>query len=171
MSAPSGCARVIAGYGGKDGYTLAQGGEFAYLQLDKLNAADVVLDATPAHAAALLALRNTATAPNQSSEQPVQMVAKGHDWLLVLCTESTPQALARLTGFARPTWRGPPVGRGAACQVCRALAGTARGAGAGAFAAAGAAARARGWQTPALNIKTIAGGALLISVKCQFCWG
>ncbi len=55
--------RVIAGYGGKDGYTLAQGGEFAYLQLDKLNAADVVLDATPAHAAALLALRNTATAP------------------------------------------------------------------------------------------------------------
>ncbi len=88
--------RVIAGYGGKDGYTLAQGGEFAYLQLDKLNAADVVLDATPAHAAALLALRNTATAPNQSSEQPVQMVAKGHDWLLVLCTESTPQALAAL---------------------------------------------------------------------------
>ena len=88
--------RVIAGYGGKDGYTLAQGGEFAYLQLDKLNAADVVLDATPAHAAALLALRNTATAPNQSSEQPVQVVAKGHDWLLVLCTESTPQALATL---------------------------------------------------------------------------
>ena len=88
--------RVIAGYGGKDGHTLAQGGEFAYLQLDKLNAADVVLDATPAHAAALLALRNTATAPNQSSEQPVQVVAKGHDWLLVLCTESTPQALAAL---------------------------------------------------------------------------
>ena len=88
--------RVIAGYGGKDGYTLAQGGEFAYLQLDKLNAADVVLDATPAHAAALLALRNTATAPNQSSEQTVQVVAKGHDWLLVLCTESTPQALAAL---------------------------------------------------------------------------
>ena len=88
--------RVIAGYGGKDGYTLAQGGEFAYLQLDKLNAADVVLDATPAHAAALLALRNTATAPNQSSEQPVQVVAKGHDWLLVLCTESTQQALATL---------------------------------------------------------------------------
>ena len=88
--------RVIAGYGGKDGYTLAQGGEFAYLQLDKLNAADVVLDATPAHAAALLALRNTATAPNQSSEQPVQVVAKGHDWLLVLCAESTPQALATL---------------------------------------------------------------------------
>ena len=88
--------RVIAGYGGKDGYTLAQGGEFAYLQLDKLNAADVVLDATPAHAAALLALRNTATAPNQSSEQPVQVVAKGHDWLLVLCTEGTPQALAAL---------------------------------------------------------------------------
>ena len=88
--------RVIAGYGGKDGYTLAQGGEFAYLQLDKLNAADVVLDATHAHAAALLALRNTATAPNQSSEQTVQVVAKGHDWLLVLCTESTPQALAAL---------------------------------------------------------------------------
>ena len=88
--------RVIAGYGGKDGYTLAQGGEFAYLQLDKLNAADVVLDATPAHAAALLALRNTATAPNQSSEQPVQIIAKGHDWLLVLCTEGTPQALAAL---------------------------------------------------------------------------
>jgi len=32
--------RVISGYGGKAGYTPEQGGEFAYLQLDKVEAAD-----------------------------------------------------------------------------------------------------------------------------------
>lgn len=88
--------RVIAGYAGKDGYTLAQGGEFAYLQLDKLQAADVVLDATPVHAATLLSLRNTATAPSQLVQQTVQPIARGSDWLMLLCMEATAEALASL---------------------------------------------------------------------------
>lgn len=54
--------RVMAGYGGKPGYSVAQGGEFAYLQLDKLDAADVAFDATPAHASTLIYMQNTALA-------------------------------------------------------------------------------------------------------------
>lgn len=80
--------RVIAGYGGKPGYTLAQGGEFAYLQLDKLDGADVSLDATAHHAAALLLMRNAGVAPVEYAQAAIQIIAKGADWLLVLCTQT-----------------------------------------------------------------------------------
>ncbi|MEO7623047.1 MAG: site-specific DNA-methyltransferase, partial [Gallionella sp.] len=49
--------RVIKGYGGKSGYTMEQGGEFAYLQLDKVEAADVHFETDAAHAFQLLALK------------------------------------------------------------------------------------------------------------------
>jgi adenine-specific DNA-methyltransferase len=49
--------RVIAGYGGKPGYTWAQGGEFAYLQLDKVETADAHVDMDMDHAFQLLALK------------------------------------------------------------------------------------------------------------------
>ena len=45
--------RVMQGYGNKAGL----GGSFAYLQLDKIEAADVLFDATPEHAAQLLSLQ------------------------------------------------------------------------------------------------------------------
>lgn len=50
--------RVIEGYGNKDGIALERGGEFAYLQLDKLDPADLALDATPDHASTMLAMRH-----------------------------------------------------------------------------------------------------------------
>lgn len=55
--------RVITGYGGKPGYSVAQGGEFAYLQLDKIEAADVAFEATPEHVTTLISMQNTAVAP------------------------------------------------------------------------------------------------------------
>jgi adenine-specific DNA-methyltransferase len=78
--------RVIQGYGGKVGHSLAQGGEFAYLQLDKLDPADATLDATQEHAATMLALRYAAAVPVANKQEKVQVVAKGSDWLLVLCS-------------------------------------------------------------------------------------
>lgn len=77
--------RVMKGYGDKPGQSLAQGGEFAYLQLDKLDQADVALDATPEHAATLLAMRHAASAPVAHEHEAVRLVAKGADWLMALC--------------------------------------------------------------------------------------
>lgn len=85
--------RVIAGYGGKPGYTLAQGGEFAYLQLDKLDGADVALDATAHHAATLLSMRNAGATPVAYTQAAIQVIAKGADWLLVLCTHTDAEVL------------------------------------------------------------------------------
>lgn len=88
--------RVMLGYADKPGHTLAQGGEFAYLQLDKLDQADVALDATPDHAATLLALRHAAAAPVSQKPGVIQCVAKGTDWLLVLCPTVNTQVLHEL---------------------------------------------------------------------------
>ena len=88
--------RVIAGYGGKPGHTLAQGGEFAYLQLDKLDAADVALDASLHHAATLVLMRNSALAPVDIAQAAIQVVAKGSDWLMVLCADTGTAALQTL---------------------------------------------------------------------------
>ena len=88
--------RVIAGYGGKPGHTLAQGGEFAYLQLDKFDGADVLLDATAQHAATLLSMRNMATAPVEQAQSAITVVAQQADWLLVLCQDTEAPTLAAL---------------------------------------------------------------------------
>lgn len=88
--------RVIAGYGGKPGHSLAQGGEFAYLQLDKLDAADLLHDAQPQHAATLLCMRNMAAAPVEQAQSAIQTIASGTDWQLLLCQDSAPATLAAL---------------------------------------------------------------------------
>ncbi len=92
--------RVMQGYADKKGINLSQGGEFAYLQLDKLDAADVALDATTAHAATLLQLRHAASAPVALPDQALQVIARGPDWLLVLCTQTDAQALEGLRSLA-----------------------------------------------------------------------
>jgi len=89
--------RVMQGYGGKPGYTVAQGGEFAYLQLDKLNGADITLEATPAHVATLLQLRHANSVPHSITPADVQPLCQGPDWLMVLCNRITTEALATLT--------------------------------------------------------------------------
>ena len=88
--------RVMTGYSGKTGYSVAQGGEFAYLQLDKIEAADVAFEATPEHAKTLISMRETASAGVFIASVAIQIIAKGSDWLTVLCPEVTPQTLDEL---------------------------------------------------------------------------
>lgn len=92
--------RVMQGYGESEAIQLSQGGEFAYLQLDKFDAADVALDATTAHVATLLQLRHAASAPVAVQDQALQVIARGPDWLLVLCTQTDAQALDGLRALA-----------------------------------------------------------------------
>jgi adenine-specific DNA-methyltransferase len=91
--------RVMSGYGGKPGYSVAQGGEFAYLQLDKIEAADVAFEATPEHATALISLQNTAAAPVEYAQAAIQIIATGGDWLTVLCHDATPEAVNALAAL------------------------------------------------------------------------
>lgn len=91
--------RVMQGYGGKDAHSLDRGGEFAYLQLDKLDAADVALDATADHASTLLALRHAAAAPVTHQSGAVRLIAKGADWLMALCPTVNAQVLDELCGL------------------------------------------------------------------------
>lgn len=91
--------RVMKGYGDKPGQTLAQGGEFAYLQLDKIDQADVALDATPEHAATLLAMRHAASAPVAHERGSIRPIAKGADWLMALCPTVNANVLEELCGL------------------------------------------------------------------------
>lgn len=88
--------RVISGYGGKPGYSVAQGGEFAYLKLDMIEAADVAFEATPEHGAVLISLQNSAAAPIALGSIPIQVIAASGDWLTVICHEATPEAVDAL---------------------------------------------------------------------------
>jgi adenine-specific DNA-methyltransferase len=88
--------RVMTGYSGKTGYSVDQGGEFAYLQLDKIEAADIAFEASPEHAKTLILMRETATAGVLIASTAIQIIAKGSDWLTVLCPKVTPQTLDEL---------------------------------------------------------------------------
>jgi adenine-specific DNA-methyltransferase len=86
---------------------------FAYLQMDRVEAADLDFEATPQHAALLTALRETGFVPAESSNAPLQVVAKGSDWLTVFCAKATPKAMNELAalparhGVARLVVYGP----------------------------------------------------------------
>ena len=91
--------RVMSGYGGKPGYSVAQGGEFAYLQLDKIEAADVAFEATQEHAAILISMQNTAAAPIAMGQAAIQIIAMGGDWLTLICHDATPDAVDALAAL------------------------------------------------------------------------
>lgn len=91
--------RVMAGYGGKPGYSVAQGGEFAYLQLDKIEAADVTFEATPEHVTTLISMQNTAVTPVECAQAAIQIIAKSSDWLAVICHAATPEAVNALAAL------------------------------------------------------------------------
>ena len=90
--------RVIKGYGGKPGYTLAQGGEFAYLQLDKVEAADAHFEIDAAHAFQLLALKRLGVvcAP---SEGAVQRLGRVEDCELLVCNEVNAESIETLAAW------------------------------------------------------------------------
>ena len=72
---------------------------FAYLQLDKFDAADVAFEATPEHASLLISMRETATAPVDTAQKAIQVIAINGDWLTVLCWQATPEALDALAAL------------------------------------------------------------------------
>jgi adenine-specific DNA-methyltransferase len=77
---------------------------FAYLQLDKIEAADVAFEATTAHASTLLFMREVAAVPVAIADDSIQIIAKSGDWLIVLCALVTPAAIDALV--ALPTAHG-----------------------------------------------------------------
>lgn len=90
--------RVMRGYGGKAGYTLEQGGEFAYLQLDKVEAADAHFETDVAHAFQLLALKRlgmVCTMPQGA----VKRLGRVEDCELLVCSEVNADTIAALAAW------------------------------------------------------------------------
>ena len=90
--------RVIQGYGGKAGYTPEQGGEFAYLQLDKVEAADAHFDIDAAHAFQLLALKRFGVIC-AASENAVQRLGRVEDCELLVCNEANAGSIETLAAW------------------------------------------------------------------------
>ncbi|MGB4926137.1 MAG: site-specific DNA-methyltransferase [Giesbergeria sp.] len=89
------CAERIRRVIATEGYDAS----FAYVQLDKFNAADVAFEATPEHASVLIFMRETASAPVDSTQAAIQVIATNGDWLTVLCWQATPEALDALAAL------------------------------------------------------------------------
>lgn len=90
--------RVIQGYGGKSGYTVEQGGEFAYLQLDKVDAADAHFEIDAAHAFQLLAMKRlgvVCTAPDGA----VQRLGRVEDCELLVCYKVNAETITLLSAW------------------------------------------------------------------------
>ncbi|WP_295385244.1 site-specific DNA-methyltransferase [uncultured Thiodictyon sp.] len=88
--------RVLQGYGGKAGL----GGAFAYLQLDRIELADVAGDATAAHAAQLLALRELGGAIRADAIDPqVCQIAGDARLAVLLCATVDDAVIARLAAW------------------------------------------------------------------------
>ncbi len=92
--------RVSAGYAGKPGFTPEHGGEFAYLQLDRVPLADVPFETEAAHAFQLLALRLSHCAL-PFNDAPVQHIARAGDCDLLLCTQVDADTLDTLADWPR----------------------------------------------------------------------
>ena len=90
--------RVINGYGGKAGYTLAQGGEFAYLQLDKVEAADAHFEIDAAHAFQLLALKRLGVM-RAATAGAVQRLGRVEDCELLVCNEVNADMIEMLAAW------------------------------------------------------------------------
>ncbi|CAD1796111.1 site-specific DNA-methyltransferase [Xanthomonas arboricola pv. juglandis] len=92
--------RVIAGYNGNAGFSMEQGGEFAYLKLNKLAVADLPFEAKTGDAAALLSLR-LAHAVWTFGERRVQHIARTDGCDILLCAEVNTNAVDELAAWPR----------------------------------------------------------------------
>jgi len=90
--------RVIKGYGGKAGYTPEQGGEFAYLQLDKVEAADAHFEIDATHAFQLLALKRLGVVC-AATKGAVQRLGRVEDCELLVCNEVNAESIATLAAW------------------------------------------------------------------------
>jgi adenine-specific DNA-methyltransferase len=87
--------RVINGYGGKSAHA---GGEFAYLQLDKVEAADAPFDIDEAHAFQLLLLKRLGVVC-PVPQGPVKRLGRVEDCELLLCLEVNADTIATLAAW------------------------------------------------------------------------
>jgi adenine-specific DNA-methyltransferase len=87
--------RVIKGHGGKPGHA---GGEFAYLQLDKVEAADAHFDIDAVHAFQLLALKRLGVA-SPVPVGAVKRLGRVEDCELLLCLEVNADTIATLAAW------------------------------------------------------------------------
>ena len=90
--------RVINGYGGKSGYTPEQGGEFAYLQLDKVEAADAHFETDVEHAFQLLVLKRLGVA-SAVPQGAVKRLGRVEDCELLVCHEVNAETIAILAAW------------------------------------------------------------------------
>lgn len=92
--------RVINGYNGNPGFNLEQGGEFAYLRLDKVATADLPFEAKTENAMALLSLR-LAHAVWEPQGGVIQHIARADNCDIVLCREVNDQVVEELVAWPR----------------------------------------------------------------------
>lgn len=90
--------RVMRGYGGKAGYTLEQGGEFAYLQLDRVEVADAHFETGVNHAFQLLALKRLGVVC-PVPEGAVKRLGRVEDCELLVCNEVTADTIKTLADW------------------------------------------------------------------------
>ncbi|MDO8437175.1 MAG: DNA methyltransferase [Nitrosomonadaceae bacterium] len=90
--------RVMRGYGGKAGYTLEQSGEFAYLQLDMVEAADVHFEIDAAHAFQLLALKRLGVICAEP-QGAVMRLGRVEDCELLVCNEVNAETIETLAAW------------------------------------------------------------------------
>lgn len=92
--------RVSRGYAGKPGYTADQGGEFAYLQLDKVTPADLPFEVKTENAMALLSLRET-HAVWKVQDRLVHHIARADNCDILLCLDVTSKAVKELAAWPK----------------------------------------------------------------------
>jgi len=92
--------RVSSGYAGKAGFSAEQGGEFAYLKLDKIAPVDIPFEAIPPDAYTLLSLRLT-HAVSSFRNEAVQLIARAGDCDILLCTQVDAGSIAALAGWSK----------------------------------------------------------------------
>lgn len=90
--------RVISGYGGGLGYTLEQGGEFAYLRLDKVEAADAHFEVEMAQAFQLLAMKRLGVV-SLVPDGAVKCLGRVDDCDLLVCGEVNAGTIAILAAW------------------------------------------------------------------------
>lgn len=93
--------RVIRGYSGSSGITAAQGGSFAYVELDKLDPADARIGAKPEQTFQLLSMRN-ALAAQAFPAGAVKTIAQDENTAIVYLPEVTPDAIVALQALPQP---------------------------------------------------------------------
>jgi adenine-specific DNA-methyltransferase len=73
------------------------GGDFAYLTLTLIEEADLLFDATPEHAHAILCIRETGQARQPDTSQPVWPVVVDEHAAIVVCPALTDDSIASLS--------------------------------------------------------------------------